>query len=747
MLKDVKWAEDGTYTPQGVHTPFEFFTNALENSIEFDIQLGYFNSAAINILSTSFATFILNGGRMRMAINQIVSKKDKDTITDGFTGGIEAPFNIYNWNSIKNALDEYGEHFFKCLAYLIQEKRIELQIIKPKATSGIAHTKRGQFIDNEGTILGFSGSANFTLGGMFNNLEDISIFLSTSPDATIQKKISNQKVAFDDIMKRCHSDIEYLSPDDLLEAIQSTFGGQDIDDLLNVEKKLKEYKRKLIKEENLYENEDEKEIPLPCFPYPTGPRDYQKLAFERWKNNGQKGLFAMATGTGKTITSLNCLLEIYKRCGYYKAIILVPTITLVSQWTSECLKFNFTHIIKVCSKYNDWRDKIEELMFSEKYKKENEPTENFIIISTYASFTRDNIFDLLNSFERKKVLFIADESHNMGAPSIIKRLPTINYLRRIGLSATPDRQFDDGGNKKLLKFFGVEKQYTYEYSMEEAIKNGVLCQYYYYPHVVRLTPEEMDKYADLSLKIAKYFNYSTGTFDKQDDILMALLLARKRIIHKAYNKLEVFKRIIHERYEKKGNLKYTLIYVPEGNKPDYIVDTDIFDKKEQIDDDIDNEHLIDIYTEAVMKVNKFITVKKFTSGQRDRDSVLNDFAMGKIQVLTSMKCLDEGIDVPRSEMAIFCSSTGNPRQFIQRRGRVLRKHADKHMAILHDLVVVPVVNPNSNSFKMEQMLLKNELERVKDFSLLAENPANSQKELYEIMKHYGLNLYNNNHIL
>lgn len=745
MLKDVKWAEDGTYTPQGKHTPFEFFTNALENSIRFDIQLGFFNSAAINVLSTSFATFIMNGGCMRMAINQIVSKKDKDTITEGFAGGIDAPFNIYDWKSIKDSLDEYGEHFFKCLAYLIQEKRIELQIIKPKATSGIAHTKRGQFIDSEGTILGFSGSANFTLGGMFNNLEDINIFLGNSPDTTIQKKISNQKAIFDNIMKRCHSDIEYLSPNDLLEAIQSTFGGQDIDELLDVEKKLKEYKQNLIKKE-LSSISGIKPI-LPCFPYPSGPRDYQQLAFDNWKKNGQKGLFAMATGTGKTITSLNCLLEIYKRCGYYKAVILVPTITLVNQWASECLKFNFMRIIKVCSKYHDWEDKIEELNFAEKYKKENEPTENFIIISTYASFTRDYVFTLLNSFERKKVLFIADEAHNMGAPGIIKRLPTINYLRRIGLSATPERQFDDVVNKKLFKFFGAEEQYTYEYSMEEAIKKGVLCKYYYYPHVVKLTPEEMDKYTELSVKIAKYFNYNTGTFDKKDDILMALLLARKRIIHKAFNKLEAFKRIIKERYETKGNLKYTLIYVPEGNRPDYIVDADIFDRKEQIDDDTESEHLIDIYTEAVMKINKFMTVKKFISGQKDRDTILGDFAAGKLQVLTSMKCLDEGIDVPRSEMAIFCSSTGNPRQFIQRRGRVLRKHKDKHMAILHDLVVVPVVSPNSENYRMEQMLLKSELERVKNFSLLSENPAHSQKELYEVMIHYGMNLYNNNHIL
>ena len=298
-----------------------------------------------------------------------------------------------------------------------------------------------------------------------------------------------------------------------------------------------------------------------------------------------------------------------------------------------------------------------------------------------------------------------------------------------------------------MDIFGAEEQYTYEYSMEEAIKNGVLCKYYYYPHVVKLTSDEMDKYAELSLKIAKYFNYNTGAFDKKDDILTALLLARKRIIHKAYNKLEAFKRIIHERYEEKGNLKYTLIYVPEGNKPDYIIDSDIHDKSEQVDDDTDSEHLIDIYTEAIMKIDKFMTVKKFVSGQKDREAILNDFAIGKLQVLTSMKCLDEGVDVPRSEMAIFCSSTGNPRQFIQRRGRVLRKHHDKHIAILHDLVVAPIISPNSESYKMEQMLFKSELERVRNFSLLSENPAFSQMELYEIMIHYGLNLYNNNHIL
>ena len=384
---------------------------------------------------------------------------------------------------------------------------------------------------------------------------------------------------------------------------------------------------------------------------------------------------------------------------------------------------------------------------AEEYKKAKESSQNFIIISTYASFTRGNVFDILNGFEKSKVLLIADEAHNMGSPTIMKRIGDIKYLRRIGLSATPERQFDDDTNRKLFRFFGAEKQYTYEYSMEEAIENGVLCRYFYYPHLVRLTDDEFEKYVELSLKISKYFNFNTCSFDNKDDILMSMLLARKRIVHKAANKLTAFNQIINERYQKKGNLQYSLVYVPEGTKPDYIADSDVFDNTDQVADDIVSDRLIDDYTEAVMKLDKFITVKKFVSGQKDRDKVLSDFASGKLQVLTSMKCLDEGVDVPRSELAIFCASTGNPRQFIQRRGRILRKHPDKFMAEIHDLVVAPEVNPGSDSFRMERALLKGELMRVKNFSLLSENPSFSQIELKSVMEHYGLNMYNNDHIL
>lgn len=748
MLYEVEWAEDGTYRPDEYYSPEKFFNDCLENSNEFDLQLGYFNSAAISVLAESFATFISKNGCMRLIINHIVSEKDKEAINNGVYGNIVNDYDLNNFEELKKTFDEYQQQFFECLAYLIHQGRIDIRIIKPKNKRGIAHTKSGQFRDGD-TITSFTGSANFTISGLYNNLEEIKIDRSDSIDVMVQKRIDNQRKEFESIMQMKKKNIEYLSPNDLITAIQSNFGDKDIDELLHVETQLKKIKQEKVLEERRIKNaivHDEWETILPCFPYASGPREYQKIAFDNWKNNNQKGLFAMATGTGKTITSLNCLFEIYKRKGYYKAIILVPTTTLVHQWEQECHKFHFSNTIKVYAKNLTWRNEVERMLFNEKYRLNSEPEVSYIIISTYASYARENVFRVLNGFDSRRLLLIADECHNMGAGLLVKRLKEIPYLRRIGLSATPERQFDDSGNNQIRKFFGAEDYYTYEYGMKEAIQNGVLCKYMYYPHLVRLTPTEMEQYMELSDKIAKYFNYATSSFDKADEILKKLLLARKRIIHKAHNKLQAFMDIIHKRFEEKGNLKYTLIYVPEGNAPDFS-SSETTEISEEMQDDCEAEHLINQYTLAVAQVDEQITVRKFTSGQKDREEILEDFASGKLQVLTSMKCLDEGVDVPRSELAIFCSSTGNPRQFVQRRGRILRTHPDKRMAEIHDLIVIPEVNVLSNSYKMEQSLLRSELLRVNNFALLSENPSYSEIELREVMDYYGLNLYNNNHIL
>jgi len=335
---------------------------------------------------------------------------------------------------------------------------------------------------------------------------------------------------------------------------------------------------------------------------------------------------------------------------------------------------------------------------------------------------------------------IADEAHNMGSPRIMDRLDGVGkrFKRRLGLSATPDRQFDDKGNRELRKFFNSEKDYTYVYSMEEAIQNGFLCQYYYYPHVVRLCDDEMYEYHNISEKLFKIYRYNGGELDMSDEIVRTLLLKRKRIIHKARNKQEIFKKIIEERYNEKGNLKYTLIYVPEGIKPDAV--SDVYDSADIVDDDYEADKLIDEYTHIVMDVSNRTTVQKFVSGQKNRAEILDAFSTGDLEVLTSMKCLDEGVDVPRSELAIFCASTGNPRQFIQRRGRILRTHKDKKYAYIHDLVVVPDIVADSENFEMERKLILSELKRVRDFASLSKNLDYSYTELEEVLDFYKLPL-------
>src|SRR5574344_358502 len=743
MLCDVDWADDGTYRPNEEYSPEKFFNDCLDNSNEFDLQLGYFSSAAISVLAEGFASFISQGGKMRLAINQIVSEEDKNAIQKGVYGGVIDCFDLTKFDELRKTFDEYQQHFFDCLAFLIYNHRIDIRIIKPKNNKGIAHTKSGQFRDGDSTT-SFTGSANFTISGLFNNLEEIKIDRSDSVDRMVQNRIKSQKKEFDSIMGLQKRNVEYLSPDKLISAIETNYGDKDIEELLDVEKKLRQIKKTkalYAKRKNMdlvYENM----YIAPCFPYFSGPRDYQKLAYENWKNNGQKGLFAMATGTGKTLTSLNCLLQIYNKFKYYKAIILVPTVTLVDQWEKECGKFHFDNIIKICSKNHNWKSDVDAIKLKEEFYTEYE-TNSFVIIATYASFARENIFRDLVSFSKKtcsQLLLIADEAHNMGAGRISERLGEVKFLRRIGLSPTPERQYDDIGNKAIMDFFGCQGAYTFEYSMKEAIDNGFLCRYKYYPHLVKLNDEEMSEYMRISLQLAKFFNKETDNFTKSSDIIMRLLLKRKRIIHKAKGKEKIFKNIIEDRYRHVGNLKYTLVYVPEGTKPDDD-NSDNYDMDDTIGDDDYSNSLIDTYSKIVQNVSKTTTVKKFISGINDREGILDKFSKGEIEVLTSMKCLDEGVDVPRSEMAIFCASTGNPRQFIQRRGRILRNHPDKHMAVIHDLVVAPEVNSSSDNYNMERNMLSNELKRVRDFAVLSENADYAYEELNNILTYYNLSLF------
>ena len=753
MLKsDIRWPSHRRYRSRTEWEPVGFFSDCLCNSTSFDLMLGFFSSSAIRVLSDGFAVFLYNNGYMRLIINDVLTIEDRKAISIG-VGKEEIPyFDLSNIKSIKESLSERDMHFFECLSWLIRNNRIQIKIISPKDGIGISHTKSGIFYDGLNSI-GFDGSCNFSRTALLDNIESISA--SCDWDGPVDSaRIDVMREDFNRVFNGRDENIIYVDSENVKISLSSIFQQKSIDDLLEDEYKLLKNKSKLaipstamlslsrakdkieaiIEKKSFLEEQSIKYGKLPSFPYASGPRDYQKQAFKNWKDNGQKGLFAMATGTGKTITSLNCLLEIYNHCDYYKALILVPTITLVEQWETECRKFNFDNIIKVCSKYSNWSGAIGNLKLIERNTKN---CQSYIIISTYASFVRNNVFDELCSLSKTKLLLIADEVHNMGAGRVAKRLDDIPYLRRIGLSATPERQYDDSGNSKIREFFGSVNKYTFEYSMQDAIRNGALCRYYYYPHLVELTPSEFDDYVELSNKIAKVFN--SDDLDGQD-ILKRLLLKRKRIIHKAANKKKVFAEILQDRINKFGSLKYTLVYAPEGNLPDDQM-ADVFDSTDVLGDDEDSVHIIDEFTEIVRDIDEHVVVRQFTGDTPDRDQILKDFADGKIDVLTSMKCLDEGVDVPRSEFAIFCSSTGNPRQFIQRRGRVLRTHKDKHFAIIHDLVVIPSYCFDFETYRLEKSLIGAELARVKDFALLSENCNDSLNVLDEVLNKYNISLF------
>ena len=741
MLKDCDWSLDRDYKTGSENEPLQFYLDGLANSNEFSLLLGYFSSSAINLLSVGFATFISKGGKMKMVINHLLSAKDKEAINKVEEGNQQdlKVFDLTDASILQRYLDEYDIHFFECLTYLIAEKRIEIKVIKPKNGKGIAHYKSGVFSDGQDAV-GYQASCNFTYYGLSENIEQLEAFLSWE-NGRSNKFIKKQLKLIDDYFTEKDEDVEYIPVGNIEVVLKDRFGKKDINELLVQEERLLKKKMSLTSNPKL-KNTIAKlfsEIELirrtPRFPYSEGPRQYQKDAYDKWVANNYKGMFAMATGTGKTITSLNCLFEIYKDKGYYKAIILVPTMSLVEQWEKECGKFNFTeNIIKVYS-LNNWQSELSRLETLKLLNKDF----SFIIISTYASFLTkkfQNQFKELN----ENTLFIADECHNMGSQSILRKLKSIHLQKRIGLSATPERQYQEEINKTIQEFFGekTENEYVFSYSMEDAIKKEpkALCPYRYYPQIVRLTDFEFQEYVDYTKRIVAMHPKS----EEEKEIFNRLCIARQRIVHKAENKLDAFKVILQEEYSKRKNLKYTLVYVPEGlANEDVIFDATKTDFLQETDAD---RNLLNLYTRTIGELFENVSAKQFigVTSSDDRKNILNDFAKGNLHVITSMKCLDEGIDVPRSELAIFCASTGNPRQFIQRRGRVLRISEGKDEAVIYDLVVVPDPSGDSSLFKIEQAEVKKELRRIKDFAEMSENKHYTRRILEPILIYYQLTL-------
>lgn len=733
MLTDVDF---GVVYSSGEREPAEFFLDALINSTRFSLALGYFNTSAIRALSLGFASFVVNNGTMRIIINNILSEEDKDAIIKGKCSRPEELLEENLLGDIRRlyeSLSHYDKHFFNCISWLIASKKIEIIAVTPSDnSSGIAHQKFGFFIDSAGSIVAFNGSANFTSAALFKNMETISCYKSWDSDSSDLKRIEYFEKTFADIWTGRNLNVKQVPIERIKTYIRSKFDIQDMDQLLDEEEALvdeagrlefiagesaKAYQKKLeVLREKLKMNSIRQEGPI--LPNDIKLYDHQLQAYSKWQASDYVGLFEMATGTGKTIAALNCAIELYKKEGSIKVLVLVPTIPLSSQWNEEAQKLHFENIVMINSKSTEWQNQIIHLINMDFTK----PT-SFCFISTYASFGKPQ-FDSIVSKLSEKTLLIADEAHNFGTERQIRGFPA-KFNRRIGLTATPKRYFDEEGTQAILKFFNSVDKPTYTLDMRTAIEKDLLCRYYYYPRIVFLTPDELSQYKDISTKLAKYFNFDTEKLQR-NSIVEALLLKRKRIVNQAVGKLDCLRQILSELTDKYKPLRYTFVYVPEGNSILYGQDTKIIDAYAKI-----------ISQEFGLRQHQFI------GSTKNRSNILSKFAQGELSVLTAMKCLDEGIDVKRAEIAIFSASTGNNRQFIQRRGRILRTHPDKHHAIIYDMVVVPSPSLRhlSESIKIERNLLRNELKRVAEMADISINKYGALKSLQNLANEYGIDIY------
>lgn len=704
MLSDVFFKHNYS---SGYDEPKDFFTEALIESSTFDLGLGFFSSSGIRSLSYGFALFIANGGKMRVVMNHILSQEDKEVIERGQKHLVEDfESNILlDIKKLVETLSKEDEQFFRCLSYLISINRIEF-VATISTKGGLGHDKYGIFKDENGNKVAFIGSANFSQSALELNGETITVFTSPNDD----KRIAEYQTLFDQSWENDTPHLIHIPIEHVKTFIREKFPETSLTNLLEEGLNLREniegdnnipteyckpVSRRILDKIESKEQE-------PRFPFPE-ERQIQIDAYNAWIGNGKKGIFAMATGSGKTVTALNCIRKQYKENGYYKAIIVVPTQALAIQWEHETKSFNFQNIVSTHSD-KDWKNILSRYITRSLL----DSTKSIILITTYATFNRNDIQSFLKKVRGAETfIYVADEAHNIGSQNSLKHLPEmINW--RIGLSATPERICDDLGSEKLYEFFNSKPpKYTYRYTMKQAIEEGILCHYDYYPIFIELTSSEMEEYERISDQLRKYIDADTGKYKPDAE---KLLLKRKRIIHKAENKKIAISDLLEE-LKQKQKLDYTFVFVPEGYEPDYSIN----DSYNINQDDI---HIIDEY--AQMFKEHGYSYHKYISGLDDAPNILQNFADGDIQILLSMKCLDEGVDIPRAEHAIFCSSTGNPRQFVQRRGRVLRKCKGKEKAKIWDLIVTP---PNilDESNSIERNLFFNEVKRIINFAALADN--------------------------
>ena len=679
----------------------EVLIPALQATDKLDVMMGYFASSAFADIAPGLATFLrISRAPMRLVVSPFLTSADFDTLTQEESELSQLARKLF----IDNVPDEelFARHTLGCLAWLITQERLILKVAVMR--NALFHPKVWLFEDGYSRAA-LHGSTNLTSTGLSRNREQLTLSRDWKGEESIFH-IERLRREFDDLWAGGDADC-YVIP--LPEAV--------------ARKVIETYKTEVMPDETTFKAMWRKAHgiePSPAEPgvprttalripshlaYETGSFAHQGKAVKAWEAAGRRGILEMATGAGKTITSMICAARLQDEIGSVLVVVAAPYRPLIEQWCEEIREFGVQPINLTAAGGPDARNK--EIRQAGRRLRMGHSRAEVLVVSNDTLCT-ERFIRSVYAVEAKKLL-IADECHNLGAASFTINPPE-EFDYRLGLSATPVRQYDEEGTDALIAYFG---EICFSFTLEEAI-GKCLTPYDYHVHFVELTPDEMQEWSDLSDRIASLaWKIEAG---KSDPYLDNLLRQRRLVLETASAKLGTLADLLD--VEGARGLRYTLIYATDK-------------KPEQLDE-----------------VNQLLNsrgilfhqlTQEETQNRQQTKRILTAFQDGLTQVLTAKRVLDEGVNIPQIKLAYILASTTVKRQWVQRRGRLLRtcKAIGKTYAVIHDFVVLP---PGTSSSTVEQLdqdarrLVRSELERVWEFARLSRNGADAGGP-YEAVQH------------
>ena len=679
----------------------DFYIPVLQESTLYQRAVGFFSSSALIAISKGVEGLIANGGRIQIIASPRLSQEDIDEISKGYEVR-----KIIERALLRGVVDPASIEESERMSYiasLIAKGVLDIKIAFLSSKNEIAmyHEKMGIMSDRVGNAVAFSGSMNESENAFSANYESFDVFCSWTTD---RERVFQKQMAFQAIWDDYEPGIETISfPEAVRDRIYS-FNSS----LSTTHSTVSE------------PTQDERPTDAMYLPSDFKIRPYQETAIQNWKAKGYRGIYDMATGTGKTLTALASIEQLFrdnkKRLGI---VIVCPYQHLVEQWVEDIVRFGIKPIVGYSSSsQKNWKKNLEQAIRSFNLK----VSDFFCFITTNASFVTKTVQDQVQLLS-DDVVYVVDEAHNMGAENYRKCLPE-NIFYRLGLSATIDRHNDEVGTAALSSYFGEK---CIVYSLRDAIDSQMLTRYYYYPVLTYLDQDELAEYLTITGQLAKAIRKKNGKIILTEHAKQ-LLIKRARIIAGAKGKLPELQKQIAPYIED----KHILVYCGA---------TTVRDE----DDNDFGRRQIDLVAEMLGNTLD-MRVGRFTSQEsaQERAQIRAAFAGGEtLQALVAIKCLDEGVNIPSIKTAFILASSTNPKEYIKRRGRVLRKFPGKEYAVIYDFITLPfpfetLAFQNDAIIESTKGLIKRELIRMMDFADIAENPSLTFDLLYEL-KH-GFNI-------